>query len=115
MRLLLIGPPGSGKGTQAVAIANHFGIRHISSGELLRQHIADQTSVGRIAAAYVERGDLVPDGIVMDILRKPVEAASKEGGYVLDGYGGLHQFGNAPAPPPAPYWGRDIARTLAGY
>ena len=86
MRLLLIGPPGSGKGTQAVAIANHFGIRHISSGELLRQHIADQTSVGRIAAAYVERGDLVPDGIVMDILRKPVEAASKEGGYVLDGF-----------------------------
>lgn len=86
MRLLLIGPPGSGKGTQAIVIAKHFGIRHISSGELLRQHITDQTAVGRAAAEYVARGDLVPDGLVMDILRKPVEAASKEGGYVLDGF-----------------------------
>lgn len=86
MRLLLIGPPGSGKGTQADVIANHFGIKHISSGELLRQHITGQTAVGRVAAAYVTRGDLVPDGIVMDILRRPVEAGSKEGGYVLDGF-----------------------------
>lgn len=86
MRLLLIGPPGSGKGTQAQAIADHFGISHISSGELLRQHINDQTPVGRAAAEYVSRGDLVPDGVVMDILRKPVETASRNGGYVLDGF-----------------------------
>ncbi len=86
MRMLLIGPPGSGKGTQAAVIAGHFGIRHISSGELLRQHIADRTTVGRAAAEYVSRGDLVPDGMVMDILRKPVEAASRNGGYVLDGF-----------------------------
>lgn len=86
MRLLLIGPPGSGKGTQAKVIAEHFGIAHISSGELLRRHIAEKTPTGRIAAEYVERGDLVPDGVVMDILRKPVEAASRRGGYVLDGF-----------------------------
>lgn len=86
MRLLMIGPPGSGKGTQAMVIAEHFGITHISSGELLRRHIGQQTSVGRSAAAYVSRGDLVPDGMVMDILRKPVEAASKQGGYILDGF-----------------------------
>ena len=86
MRLLLIGPPGSGKGTQARVIAKHFGISHISSGELLRQHIADQTAVGRAAAEYVDRGDLVPDAVVMDILRKPVETASNNGGYVLDGF-----------------------------
>ena len=86
MRMLLIGPPGSGKGTQATAIAEHFGIAHISSGELLRQHIADETAVGRAAAEYVSRGDLVPDAVVMDILRKPVEAASRNGGYVLDGF-----------------------------
>ncbi len=86
MRLLLIGPPGSGKGTQAKVIAEHFGIAHISSGDLLRQHIADRTPVGRVAAEYVSRGDLVPDGVVMDILRKPVEAASRNGGYVLDGF-----------------------------
>jgi adenylate kinase len=86
MRLLLIGPPGSGKGTQATAIAEYFGIAHISSGELLRRHIADGTPIGRVAGEYVARGDLVPDGVVMDILRKPVESASRSGGYVLDGF-----------------------------
>jgi adenylate kinase len=86
MRLLLIGAPGSGKGTQATTIARHFGIAHISSGELLRGHIADHTPTGQVAEEYVARGDLVPDGVVMDILRKPVEAASRNGGYVLDGF-----------------------------
>jgi adenylate kinase len=86
MRLLLIGPPGSGKGTQAERIADHFGITHISSGELLRKHVEEQTSIGRMVADVVARGDLVPDSIVMDILRKPVEAASQRGGYVLDGF-----------------------------
>jgi adenylate kinase len=86
MRLLLIGRPGSGKGTQAEAISAHFGIAHISSGDLLRQHVADDTQLGRTIATLMERGDLVPDGVVMDVLRKPVEAASKAGGYVLDGF-----------------------------
>jgi len=86
MRLLLIGPPGSGKGTQAVLIAEHFGIAHISSGDLLRRHVADRTSIGRAIEEYVNRGDLVPDGVVMDLLRKPVTAASQAGGYVLDGF-----------------------------
>ncbi|HEX5997381.1 MAG TPA: adenylate kinase [Jiangellales bacterium] len=86
MRLLLIGAPGSGKGTQATAIADHFGFAHISSGELLRQHIADETPIGRIAGEFVARGDLVPDGVIMDVLRRPVETASRNGGYVLDGF-----------------------------
>jgi adenylate kinase len=86
MRLLLIGPPGSGKGTQAVRIAEHFGIAHISSGDLLRRHVAEGTSIGRTVQEYMKRGDLVPDGIVMDVLRKPVEAASRAGGYALDGF-----------------------------
>jgi adenylate kinase len=86
MRLLLIGPPGSGKGTQAVAIAAHFGITHISSGEILRQHVRDGTALGRSVSEAISRGDLVSDGVVMDILRKPVEAAARAGGYVLDGF-----------------------------
>jgi adenylate kinase len=86
MRLLLIGPPGAGKGTQAVRVALHFGVAHISSGDLLRQHVADGTAIGRTVKEYLGRGDLVPDGIVMDILRKPVERASHAGGYVLDGF-----------------------------
>jgi adenylate kinase len=86
MRLLLIGRPGSGKGTQAQAIADHFGIVHISSGDLLRRHVADDTQLGRTIAATLAVGDLVPDGVVMDVLRRPVEAAAKAGGYVLDGF-----------------------------
>ena len=87
MRLLLIGPPGSGKGTQATEISRHYDIPHISSGDLLRRHIADQTPLGRQIAPLVADGLLVPDSVVMDILRKPVETASRQaGGYVLDGF-----------------------------
>ena len=86
MRLLLIGAPGAGKGTQAERLAERFGICHISSGDLLRQHVKDHTSVGQVAKSYLDHGDLVPDGVVMDMLRKPVVAAAKSGGYVLDGF-----------------------------
>ena len=86
MHILLIGAPGSGKGTQATAIADRFGITHISSGDLLRKHVTEETSIGRVAKQYLARGDLVPDAVVMDMLRKPVVAASASGGYVLDGF-----------------------------
>ena len=86
MRVLLIGAPGAGKGTQAVKIADHFGLTHISSGEILRRHIAEGTAIGRQVQDYVARGDLVPDAIIMDMLAKPVRAAVDSGGYVLDGF-----------------------------
>ena len=69
MRLLLIGAPGAGKGTQAERLAERFGITHISSGDLLRQHVKDHTSIGQLAKSYLDQGDLVPDGVVMDMLR----------------------------------------------
>jgi adenylate kinase len=86
MRLLLIGAPGAGKGTQAELLAQRFGLAHISSGDLLRQHVKDQTSIGRMIKSYLDQGDLVADGIVMDMLRKPVVAAAQAGGYILDGF-----------------------------
>jgi adenylate kinase len=86
VRLLLIGAPGAGKGTQAERIAAHFGIKHISSGDLLREHVAKETALGVTAKDYMARGDLVPDALVLDMLRKPVIAAAGEGGYVLDGF-----------------------------
>ena len=86
MRLLLIGAPGAGKGTQAERLAQRFGIAHISSGDLLRQHVREQTSIGRTIKSYVDKGDLVPDSVVLDMLRKPVVAAVEAGGYVLDGF-----------------------------
>jgi adenylate kinase len=86
MRLLLIGAPGAGKGTQAERLAERFGIEHISSGDLLRRHVREQTSTGQTIKAYVDAGDLVPDAVVMDMLRKPVVTAAESGGYVLDGF-----------------------------
>jgi len=86
MRLLLIGAPGAGKGTQAELLAERFGITHISSGDLLRQHVREQTAIGRTIKSYVDKGDLVPDSVVLDMFRKPVVAAVEAGGYVLDGF-----------------------------
>ena len=86
MRLLLIGAPGSGKGTQAKQLAERLGLTHISSGDLLRQHVTDGTTLGMQVQKYVSRGDLVPDEVVLDMLRKPIVAASEAGGYVLDGF-----------------------------
>ena len=86
MRVLLIGAPGAGKGTQAARIARHFGLTHISSGDLLRRHVKEETTIGRQVAEYIDRGDLVPDAIIMDMLYKPVMAASASGGYILDGF-----------------------------
>jgi adenylate kinase len=86
MRVLLIGAPGAGKGTQAEFLSSSFGLAHISSGDLLRSHIARETAIGRQVKEYVSRGDLVPDAIVLDMLRKPVQEAVSSGGYILDGF-----------------------------
>lgn len=86
MRLVLIGAPGAGKGTQAELLAERFGIAHISPGDLLRQHVRDQTPLGQTVRAYLDSGDLVPDSVVMDMMRRPVVAAAEAGGYVLDGF-----------------------------
>lgn len=86
MRVLLIGPPGAGKGTQARRIADHLGVRHISSGEIFRRHVADDTAQGRAVAGYLERGDLVPDDLVLWMVGSEVVEANEGGGYVLDGY-----------------------------
>ncbi|WP_433072948.1 adenylate kinase [Dactylosporangium sp. CA-052675] len=85
-RILMVGAPGAGKGTQASAIAKQFGITHIASGDLLRKHIADGTTIGKTVEDIVNKGELVPDAVIMDMLRKPVLAASETGGYVLDGF-----------------------------
>jgi adenylate kinase len=84
MRLLLIGAPGAGKGTQATLLAERFNIAHISSGDLLRGNVKDETPLGQQVQSYVSRGDLVPDELVQAMLLKPVLAATS--GYVLDGF-----------------------------
>jgi adenylate kinase len=86
MRVLLIAPPGAGKGTQGALIAAHFDVPHIASGELLRDHVARQTELGRAVQQHLDRGELVPDEIVLDMVREEFVAAKAAGaGYVLDG------------------------------
>jgi adenylate kinase len=92
MRVLLVAPPGAGKGTQAVKLADHYGIANLSSGELLRREIAADSEIGRTAIEYVRRGDLVPDDLIFRVLAEPLIEAARNGGYVLDGFPrNLHQ------------------------
>ena len=86
MRLLLVAYPGAGKGTQAARLAAHYGVVPLSSGELLRAEVARGTPIGKTAADYLSRGDLVPDELVLKVLFPPVLRAAKNGGFVLDGF-----------------------------
>jgi adenylate kinase len=86
MRVLLVAPPGAGKGTQATRISARYAIPHISSGDVLRSHIERRTAIGREVQRFVARGDLVPDEIVISTLAEPVLEAAESGGYVLDGF-----------------------------
>ena len=86
MRVLLIGPPGAGKGTQASRIADHFDLAGIATGDLLREQVVNGTELGKVAKEYMDKGDLVPDDLVIEMTRARMLEASEEGGYVLDGY-----------------------------
>jgi len=86
VRLLLLAPPGAGKGTQGERLAARLGARHIAAGDLLRAEARAGTPRGRQIAGFQERGDLVPDEIVVDILLPAVVEAAANGGYILDGF-----------------------------
>src|ERR1700749_100440 len=86
MRILMVAPPGAGKGTQGALIAAHFGIPHSATGELLRVRVARRTGLGVAVQGFLDRGALVPDQVVLDMVREAVVAArAAGGGYVLDG------------------------------
>ena len=86
MRLLLLAPPGAGKGTQGERLASWSGARHIAAGDLLREQALAGTPLGREIAAHQARGDLVPDHVVLDVLTPAVVEAAAAGGYILDGF-----------------------------
>ena len=86
MRLLLLAPPGAGKGTQGQRLAARFRVRHIAAGDLLRAEARAGGPLGREIAACQARGDLVPDQIVLDVLTPVVVDAAACGGYILDGF-----------------------------
>jgi adenylate kinase len=86
VRLLLIGPPGSGKGTQGKRVAQRYGVEHIAAGDLLRLEVETESGIGRRAVASMQRGELVPDALVYELVMPRVLAAGKANGYVLDGF-----------------------------
>jgi len=86
MRLLLIGPPGSGKGTQAARIRERVGIPHISSGDMLRAAVAQHTLLGQQADYYMSQGLLVPDNLVIEIIMERISQPDASKGFLLDGF-----------------------------
>ena len=86
MNVIFLGPPGAGKGTQAVRVCERLGIPQISTGDILRRAMNEGTPTGLSAKAYVERGELEPDSVVIDIERERLNAEDCRKGYVLDGF-----------------------------
>ncbi|KUK44898.1 MAG: adenylate kinase [Methanothrix sp.] len=86
MNIVLLGPPGSGKGTQAKMIAEKYGVVHISTGDILRENVRNNTPLGVEAKKYMEAGKLVPDSLLIDIIKDRLAKDDVKGGWMLDGY-----------------------------
>ena len=85
MNLIIFGPPGAGKGTQAEFICASFGVTHLSTGDMLREAVRNETETGILAKSYMDAGKLVPDEVVIEIIRNKLEALGG-GGFLLDGF-----------------------------
>lgn len=86
VRVVLLGPPGAGKGTQAKLLRERFATCQVSTGDILRKAVADQSLLGRQAADYIRRGELVPDGLIIDLVAERLKEKDCEKGFVLDGF-----------------------------
>ncbi|GAA3828397.1 adenylate kinase [Streptomyces chiangmaiensis] len=86
MRIVLVGPPGAGKGTQAAFLAKNLSIPHISTGDLFRANISRQTDLGKLAKSYMDRGDLVPDEVTIAMAKDRMEQPDAKNGFLLDGF-----------------------------
>lgn len=86
VRLIFLGPPGAGKGTQAQNLAQAHQIPHISTGDILRGAVAQQTELGLKAQAYMDKGELVPDQLILDLVKERLSQPDAEKGWILDGF-----------------------------
>ncbi len=84
--IVLLGPPGAGKGTQAQIISDELGLPHISSGDIFRENLKNKTELGRLAEEYINRGELVPDGITISMIRERISRQDCSSGALLDGF-----------------------------
>jgi adenylate kinase len=85
-RVVLLGPPGAGKGTQAKLLQDKFGVCQISTGDILRKAVAEQTPLGKEASQYIHRGALVPDSVIVDLVATRLQEKDCEKGFILDGF-----------------------------
>ena len=86
MKLVLLGPPGAGKGTQAKKLIEQYTIPQISTGDILRQAVKDGTELGKKAKTYMDQGALVPDDVIIDIIKERIKADDCKNGYIFDGF-----------------------------
>lgn len=86
MKLIFLGPPGAGKGTQAERISKLYGIAHISTGDMLRSQMREGTPLGAEAKGYIERGELVPDALIIAMVAERIKEADCENGFLFDGF-----------------------------
>ncbi len=86
MRLVLMGPPGVGKGTQATRLKDHYGLVHLSTGDILRQEVAAGTELGLRSKEFIDHGHLVPDEILLDMMENRLRQPDCQNGYLLDGF-----------------------------
>jgi adenylate kinase len=86
MRLVLLGPPGAGKGTQAARLSERYGIPQISTGDILREHVQDGSPLGIRARSYMDRGEYVPDDLVVQMVMDRLAEPDAEKGFILDGF-----------------------------
>jgi adenylate kinase len=86
LNLILLGPPGAGKGTQAERLAEDFGLLHISTGDMLRAHVAEDTELGRKAKGFIDAGELVPDEVIIGMIVERIDEPDARDGFLLDGF-----------------------------
>lgn len=86
LNLVLFGPPGAGKGTQSTFLIERYGLVHLSTGDLLRAEIKSETELGLTAKELMDRGELVPDSVVIDMIRNKIDAHHEAKGFIFDGF-----------------------------
>ena len=86
MHLILLGAPGAGKGTQAAYLRDQWGLTHISTGDILRAEVREGTALGQAGQGYMERGELVPDDVIIGMMEARLKLLGAEPGYILDGF-----------------------------
>jgi adenylate kinase len=101
--IVLLGPPGAGKGTQAQVISTELGLPHISSGDIFRENLKNQTELGKLAKGYMDRGELVPDDLTISMIRERLSRPDATPGALLDGF------------PRTPAQAEALSTTLAGF